>query len=585
MSKTRTRPPQANKSLKSTPPATDGVLWWHFVVIVGLCFFAFWNSLGGAFVWDDEIQILKNPMIRDLSNLPSAFTSAFWSFLGAGIQNQTNYYRPLQTLTYMLAYAIGGFSPKPFHAFNLMFHMLACSFVYLLASELLSSSRNGLLVGAVYAVHPVHTEAVDWVAGVPDVACGAFYFAAFWLFLRYRKTAQSPFLWLALSLFLCALFCKEMAITLPACIFVLQAVKPEYRLGWQENLRSLAGFLIPVLVYIPLRFHALGILATSQMQVQASWPDWMSLAVRAFLEYLRYSIVPYPLKAFHILPVHLMDTAFQTSIAVLVIAAVFTALWYLRHRFSEGMMWFVIFATMLIPVFYFKGISYAFVAERYLYIPSFAIVMLAIVLIRQQQRVLFWGVTAIFLLLTAYRNEVWANDETLYSSTLGVQPEVSHMRINLADIYLKRKDDAGAKQLLETSLHYLDDSRLPQFPFERYRAEVGLGAIAARTGDFEAARKHFETAIQIQPNGDWGYLYLGGVFLEKDKDIPHAVEYFKKAIELSPINEVARDYMGVAMVREGNYKEAVANFQEALRINPTYEDARTHLNLASQRIQ
>ena len=59
------------------------------------------------------------------------------------------------------------------------------------------------------------------------------------------------------------------------------------------------------------------------------------------------------------------------------------------------------------------------------------------------------------------------------------------------------------------------------------------------------------------------------------------MEYFKKAIELSPINEVARDYLGVAMVREGNYKEAVANFQEALRINPTYEDARTHLKVAS----
>src|SRR5262249_43084392 len=152
--------------------------------------------------------------------------------------------------------------------------------------------------------------------------CGAFYFGAFWLFLRYRKTAQSPFLWFALTLFLCALFCKEMAITLPACLFNLQAVKPEYRLKWQEDLRSLAGFAIPVLIYIPLRFHALGVLATSQMQVQASWLDWISLAFRAFLEYLRYSIVPYPLKAFHILPVHLMDTAFLTAAAVALIAAV-----------------------------------------------------------------------------------------------------------------------------------------------------------------------------------------------------------------------------------------------------------------------
>src|SRR5262249_18320300 len=152
------------------------------------CLVAYWNSLGGAFVWDDQIQILRNPTIRDLSNLPSAFTSAFWSFLGSGIQNQTNYYRPLQTVTYMLAYAAAGFSPTPFHAFNLVFHVLASIFVFLLAADLLGSDMQGMLVGALYAVHPVHTEAVAWIAGVPDVACGAFYFAAFWTFLRYRKT-------------------------------------------------------------------------------------------------------------------------------------------------------------------------------------------------------------------------------------------------------------------------------------------------------------------------------------------------------------------------------------------------------------
>src|SRR5215475_4703382 len=113
------------------------VNWWHFGTILTLCLLVFWNSLGGAFVWDDEIQILKNWRIRDLSNLPSAFTSAFWSFLGPAVQNQTNYYRPFQTVTYMLAYAVGGLSPTAFHAFNLLFHCAACLFVYLLARELL----------------------------------------------------------------------------------------------------------------------------------------------------------------------------------------------------------------------------------------------------------------------------------------------------------------------------------------------------------------------------------------------------------------------------------------------------------------
>jgi tetratricopeptide (TPR) repeat protein len=570
-----TRPSKESVSEKPSP---------HIAVIVSLSLLAFWNSLGGAFVWDDEIQILKNPTIRDLSNLPAAFTSAFWAFLGPAIQNQTNYYRPFQTLTYMLAYAFGGLAPFAFHAFNLALHITACVFVYLLACELLGSRTNALIVSALFAVHPIHTEAVDWIAGVADVACGTFYFASFWAFLKYRRSSQTHWQWISCGLFLGALFCKEMAITLPLCILILQAVKPEYRLKWRENIMSVSIFAIAVIIYVPARIHALGVLATSQMKVEATWLDWAGLAVRAFAEYLRYMVLPYPLKAFHMLPVHLADTTVTTGASLAAIAILTALLLKLRDRLPEALMWFALFTVMLIPVFYFKAISYAFVAERYLYIPSFAILMMAITLLRPgslYSRVFFWAIVAVFVLATAYRNPVWASDEQLYSSTLRVQPEVSHMRINLADIYLKRKDDATAKELLQTSLRYVDDPRFAQFPFERYRAHVGLGAISARSGNFDDARQHFETAIQIQPNGDWGYLYLGGVFLEKDKDIPHAVEYFKKAIELSPINEVARDYLGVAMVREGNYKEAVANFQEALRINPTYEDARTHLKVAS----
>src|ERR1043166_10286240 len=92
----------------------------HIALVIALSTLFFANSLTGGLVWDDEIQVVKNWRIRGLDNLPSAFTTAFWSFLGSGeAENQTNFYRPVQTVTYMLAYSIGGFSPKPYHAFSL----------------------------------------------------------------------------------------------------------------------------------------------------------------------------------------------------------------------------------------------------------------------------------------------------------------------------------------------------------------------------------------------------------------------------------------------------------------------------------
>src|SRR5262245_57624904 len=116
----------------------------HLLLITALCCIVFANSLQGGFVWDDEIQIVKNWRIRSFDNLPSSFTSAFWSFLGTPAERQSNFYRPLQTITYMAAYSLGGLKPLAYHAFNLFYHVAASLFVYLIALELMFSAAAAL---------------------------------------------------------------------------------------------------------------------------------------------------------------------------------------------------------------------------------------------------------------------------------------------------------------------------------------------------------------------------------------------------------------------------------------------------------
>jgi len=70
--------------------------------------------------------------------------------------------------------------------------------------------------------------------------------------------------------------------------------------------------------------------------------------------------------------------------------------------------------------------------------------------------------------------------------------------------------------------------------------------------------------------------------MESEGDYPQAMANFQKAIELGPLNEVARDYMGVALFNLKKYPEAIRYFQEALKINPTYKDAETHLGMAAR---
>src|SRR5262252_10252079 len=132
----------------------------HIALIIAFSTLVFANSLPGAFVWDDEIQIVKNWRIRSLENVPSAFTTSFWSFAGTEAENQTNFYRPIQTVTYTLAYAIGGLSPVPYHVFSLLYHTAASVFVYLIGVELMLTPAAAFAIAGLFAVHPIHTEAV-----------------------------------------------------------------------------------------------------------------------------------------------------------------------------------------------------------------------------------------------------------------------------------------------------------------------------------------------------------------------------------------------------------------------------------------
>lgn len=560
----------------------------HIAVIIVLSAIVFANALPGNFVWDDEIQIIKNFRIRTLDNLPSAFTTAFWSFLGNEAENQTNFYRPVQTVTYMLAYWIGGLSPTPYHVFSLLYHTAASVFVYLIALELMLEPAMALAIAALFAVHPIHTEAVAWIAGIPDVACGAFYFGAVWCFLRHLRERHPSWLFGSCAMFFAALLSKEMAVTLPFVLLLIIFFSPLQRgraaPGGRGSFATVAPFFGVLAFYLILRVLALGLLATSHLQVQAPWLDWISLAVRVLGDYIRYAIVPYPLNAFHLVPLKLEYRLLSTSLALAVILLIAGLLWCFRHRLPHGIFWFATFVLMLMPVFYFKGLSNTFFAERYLYIPSFAMIMLVFTTASEFKIPrLNWiaGVIAVvFALTAAYRNEAWATSETLYETTLTVQPEVAHMRINLADIHLKRNEDEAARKLLASAEQYMQSDTYVRYPYELYRTYVGLGAIEARATRYPQAREHLKKAIEVNPNGDWGYLYLGGVFMEADGDYPQAIANFQKAVQLGPLNEVARDYLGIAMLNQKKKAEAIQYFEEALKINPNYEEARQHLNIA-----
>jgi protein O-mannosyl-transferase len=572
---------------KAAPsPRRDSSRIAHLALMVALAFLTYSNSLSGGFVWDDELQIVKNWQIRDLSYVPAAFGSAFWAFADPEAGARTNFYRPFQTLAYIAAFQIGELSPWPYHLINVLLHMLATALVYLICIEITIPPGAALLGAALFATHPIHTEPIAWAAGTPEASCAVFYFASLLLWLRFLKTRDSKWQWFAALCFLAAMFSKEMAVTLPAVAVILMLKDGRLRLdGFKKGALDLLPLVVAGFIYLVVRVAALGFVSTTHLQIQASLLDWVSLGVHVLGKYVHFAILPYPLSAYHLIPLHLADRMVSTLVyALLIVGAGLAAI--KSERSIRGIaLWAAIFAVMLLPVFNFTGISLTFFAERYLYIPTLALsVIVGLVTARLGRRVAvpLVGVIAAFGIYSFLRNRDWRSDETLYTSILRVQPEVAHIRNNLADVYIKRGEDELAKTNLEASLKFLADGTYLQAENEKYRAQVGLGAVAARRQEYAEAKVHLEEALKINPRGDWAYLYLGGVIMEGEGNYEAALELFRKAIELGPVNEVARDYMGVALFNMKRYKEALPYFQEALKINPTYKDAQTHLDMVNR---
>ena len=194
------------------------------------------NTLTNAFVYDDRQQVLENPYIHSFRYLGRIFGSTVWTFEGA--QGATNYYRPLMTFAYLLAYKAFGLIPFGFHLMNLALHIAVVLLVFAVAERLFRDRLLSLIAAGLFALHPIHTESVAWIAGITDLELSVFFLLTFLLYLRLSKTESESTAapsWLSyIPILIAYLFCllsKEQALVLPALLIVYEHF---YREGAEE---------------------------------------------------------------------------------------------------------------------------------------------------------------------------------------------------------------------------------------------------------------------------------------------------------------------------------------------------------------
>src|SRR5579862_5837143 len=205
------RPPR--RPAARTSPDTLAVLG-----LLLLAWVPYLNTFSNAFVYDDIPQLVDNPYVHSFRYLGKIFGSTVWTFQGA--QGVTNYYRPLMSFAYLICYHFFGPISFGFHLVNLVFHAGVVLLLFALTERLFGDRLLALAAAGLFALHPIHTEPVAWIAGLPDLQLTFFFLLTFLMYLGLERAgSERPAPWKlyvpVLASYLLTLLSKEQALMLP----------------------------------------------------------------------------------------------------------------------------------------------------------------------------------------------------------------------------------------------------------------------------------------------------------------------------------------------------------------------------------
>lgn len=156
--------------------------------------------------------------------LPVASAGAWWTPPALTV----DYFRPLVVLSFALDRLLYGTHAGGYHFTNLLAHVGTTLLVWRIARHTLGAGFGAWAAAALFAIHPCHAGALDWISGRTDVLAGTFFAAALWVHLEGRplRARSAGHLVVACLFFFCGLACKEMAATLPAVVLLDGVLRP-----------------------------------------------------------------------------------------------------------------------------------------------------------------------------------------------------------------------------------------------------------------------------------------------------------------------------------------------------------------------
>ena len=502
------------------------------------------NTLRNGFVHDDIAVIVENPFVHSLNYLPKVITGCIWEYSFKGCEG-TTYYRPIQTLSYLLSWQITQ-SPWFFHLLNILYFLAAVFLVFILSKLLTKNFLISFLAALIFLFHPVNSEVVNWISGVPELTYTVFILLSTIFFIKYRQESKIQKLVLAAIFYFLGMISKEPAALLPIIFVFLDifffniSIKEFLK---TKQIKTYIILVIPAITYLVMRKLVLGRIG----EVGAYYYGDFSLPERIYTFFVLLSgylfklIKPFPLIFSHtfIKKADFSSFVFIGSlIAVLIYLSVFIiSLIKKKIHLAFAFLWIFVF---IFPVLIFLNSQAENIfSERYIFASNIGFSLIL-------ANLFYW---------------FWKKTRTMRIITLS---SFVLMMIFFASLVFARSFDFKDNKTLYSAT--LRDN--PRAYAIRYFFAVDLGM---KDKNWDAAESNFLTIAEQNPK--WAdinrvYSNLGDIYRIKG-NLDKALEYYKKSIE-SPrgINPYTFNNIGAIYVEKKENLRALINFCLALKIDP-----------------
>ena len=543
-------------------------------LLSGLSAIVYANTLGSGFTYDDFPLMLGNPAVTSPS-LSSFFKPT----------QSTNLLRPVTFSSFALNWAFGNLHPMGYHLVNLLLHAGVTVLLYLVLRKLLENVPQAdaicFVAAALFAVHPIHTEAVASIYGRSEELAAGFLFAGWLLHLKDRLIP-------ALLCFLLALLSKESAVAfLPLVLagdFACGKFKPASRYGWLAGLTLLfvallwktQGGHLEKSIYSPL----------DNPLSSLPGPIRIGNALRIAWKYIGLLVYPANLSYDYSYNAIRLYAGWKNLLAAAAAAWAVLGLWFWA-AWTGRKPW------MLAGAIYLGGFAVTanivvstgptIMAERLAYLPSAGFCLLLALLwgqIASRKPTAAWALLAILLLAlgarTVARNRDWKDNLTLFSQGVKAEPGSARVHRDLGEEYASRGQIEAASAEFQAALRIYPDYA---------EAAEGYGLAESRLVHEQVGQKWLETAVSLSKKGtsDHDVMEVNlATHLFKFGQPDEALSILNREIQEQPGYGLAWSHRALIWQQRGDLAAARTDAETALRLDPGNQEAQAVMREVSK---